>query len=63
VEIDGKKYHVSAAIGTVNEFNIETPVLQKGDGLIFSPYLIHGNGLNKQNDTTRVSLEFRFCKQ
>ena len=63
VEIDGKKYHVSAAIGTVNKFHIETPVLKAGEGLIFSPYLIHGNGLNRQNDTTRVSLEFRFCKQ
>jgi hypothetical protein len=63
VEIDGKKYHVSAAIGTVNEFSTETPVLKRGDALIFSPYLIHGNGVNRENDLTRVSVEFRFCKQ
>jgi hypothetical protein len=62
VEIEGKKYHVPAAIGTVNNFVIETPILDKGGGIIFSPYLIHGNGVNKQKDTTRVSLEFRFCK-
>ncbi len=61
-EIEGKKYHVPAAIGTVNNFSIETPVLKKGDGLIFSPYLIHGNGRNHKTDETRVSLEFRFCK-
>jgi ectoine hydroxylase-related dioxygenase (phytanoyl-CoA dioxygenase family) len=62
VEIEGKKYHVPAAIGTVNEFQIETPVLKAGDGILFSPYLLHGNGANKLQDITRVSLEFRFCK-
>jgi len=61
VEIEGKKYHVPAAIGTVNNFSIETPLMKRGDALIFSPYLIHGNGENKMKDTTRVSLEFRFC--
>ncbi len=62
VEISGKKYHVPAAVGTTNDFTIVTPALQKGDGMIFSPYLIHGNGVNRQDDTTRVSVEFRFCK-
>ena len=62
VEIDGKKYHVSAAIGTVNKFSIETPELTEGQGLVFSPYLIHGNGVNRKSDVTRVSLEFRFCR-
>jgi ectoine hydroxylase-related dioxygenase (phytanoyl-CoA dioxygenase family) len=63
VEIDGKKYHVPAAIGTVNNFTIDAPLLHKGDGLIFSPYLVHGNGVNRKPDTTRVSLEFRFCRK
>jgi hypothetical protein len=62
VELEGKKYHVPAAIGTVNKFSIETPVLQQGEGIIFSPYLVHGNGVNRKKDVTRVSLEFRFCK-
>lgn len=62
VEIDGKKYHVPAAIGTNNDFTIETPNLKKGEGLIFSPFLIHGNGANKSENCTRVSLEFRFCR-
>lgn len=62
-EIEGKKYHVPAAIGAVNKFNIETPLLNPGDGLIFSPYIIHGNGVNKKSDTARVSLEFRFCRE
>jgi ectoine hydroxylase-related dioxygenase (phytanoyl-CoA dioxygenase family) len=61
VEIDGKRYHVPAAIGSINDFSIETPRLRKGGGLIFSPYLIHGNGANRLKDKTRVSLEFRFC--
>ncbi len=63
VEIEGKKYHVSAAIGAVNEFTIETPLLNYGEGLVFSPYLIHGNGVNRKDNTTRVSLEFRFCRE
>jgi ectoine hydroxylase-related dioxygenase (phytanoyl-CoA dioxygenase family) len=62
VEMNGKKYHVAAAIGSLNSFNIETPVLKQGDGLIFSPYLVHGNGVNKNSDVTRTSIEFRFCK-
>ncbi|MBL7800019.1 MAG: phytanoyl-CoA dioxygenase family protein [Chitinophagales bacterium] len=63
VEIDGKTYHVPAAIGTVNDFTIDTPDLIKGEGLVFSPFLIHGNGVNRKPNTTRVSLEFRFCRQ
>lgn len=61
-EIDGKKYSVPAAIGTTNKFTVLKPIMKKGGGLVFSPYLIHGNGVNLKNDVTRVSLEFRFCK-
>ena len=61
-EIDGKKYSVPAAIGTIHKFTVLKPVMKKGEGLVFSPYLIHGNGLNQKHDITRVSLEFRFCK-
>jgi ectoine hydroxylase-related dioxygenase (phytanoyl-CoA dioxygenase family) len=63
VEISGKKYHVPAAIGTVNDFSTDQPNLKIGEGLIFSPFLIHGNGMNRMPDSTRVSLEFRFCKK
>lgn len=62
-EIDGKIYRVPAAIGTIQSFTIETPILKKGEGLVFSPFLIHGNGVNNSLDKTRISLEFRFCKK
>ena len=60
--INDKTYHVPAAIALGQNFEPITPVLEKGEALVFSPYLIHGNGINRNPDTTRVSIEFRFCK-
>ncbi len=62
MEIDGKKYHVSAAIAAARDFTILSPDLSKGQAILFSPYLLHGNGINRMSDTTRVSMEFRFCR-
>jgi ectoine hydroxylase-related dioxygenase (phytanoyl-CoA dioxygenase family) len=28
--------------------------------MIFSPYLVHGAGINEEEDLTRISLEMRF---
>ena len=30
--------------------------------LVFTPYALHGGGVNLNKDTTRVSLEMRFWK-
>lgn len=60
--IGEKKYHVPEAIATTQPFEKITPRIHEGEGLLFSPFLLHGNGKNKLPDTTRVSIELRFCK-
>lgn len=57
--INGKKYHVPAAVALKTDFETIRPKLIKGEGLLFSPYLLHGNGINILKDTTRVSIELR----
>lgn len=32
-------------------------------GMVFSPYLIHGGAINLEPDLTRVSLEVRFWRK
>jgi ectoine hydroxylase-related dioxygenase (phytanoyl-CoA dioxygenase family) len=39
-----------------------TPNPSLGEVMIFTPHLIHGGGVNYNQDTTRVSLEMRFFK-
>lgn len=60
---EGKTYHVPAAVAIDHPFTIIRPRLSEGQGIIFSPYLIHGNGINNSADETRVSLEFRFAQK
>ena len=60
--IGEKTYHVPEAVAINTPFEKISPSLQEGEGLIFSPYLIHGNGKNNLVDTTRVSIELRFCR-
>ena len=61
--INGKTYHISAAIATARQAKTISPILSAGEGLLFSPYTLHGNGENKNPDKTRVSIEIRFCKE
>lgn len=57
-----KKYHVPAAVAFKHTFEIVKPSLTAGQGIVFSPFLVHGNGVNHSINETRVSLEFRFSK-
>lgn len=61
--INGKSYHVPAAIAIKKPFKHIKPVLHAGEALLFSPYILHGNGENNHPDQTRVSIELRFCKK
>lgn len=38
------------------------PNPKAGEGMIFTPYAVHGGGINLNEDTTRVSLEIRFFR-
>ena len=60
--IDGKVYHVPAAVALRQPFTAVRPQLLPGEALVFSPYILHGNGINSLPDRTRVSIELRFCK-
>lgn len=60
--INGKTYHISAAIATARQAETVSPILSAGEGLLFSPYILHGNGENRNLDKTRVSIEIRFCR-
>jgi hypothetical protein len=57
--INGLRYHVPAIISYKNGLNATRPNPGYGEALIFTPFLIHGAALNKQSDTTRISLELR----
>lgn len=61
--IGDKTYHVPQAVALRKPFKKINPDLTEGEGLIFSPFLLHGNGINKLPDTTRISIELRFCRK
>jgi hypothetical protein len=58
--VNGKKFTVPTIINRKNGINLITPNPKEGEIMIFTPYLIHGGGVNHNKNTTRVSLEMRF---
>jgi len=63
-EINGVKYSVPSVVldEEVEVIEMIRPKVEVGEGLIFSPYLIHGGAVNLNADKTRVSLEMRFWR-
>lgn len=60
-EINGNVYNVPCILETrQGDIKMLRPNPKEGEILIFTPFLIHGAGVNKNMDTTRVSLELRF---
>lgn len=57
---DGVQYGVPAVAGSDRTIELIRPDPAPGRLLVFSPYLVHGGAINRQPDTTRVSLELRF---
>jgi ectoine hydroxylase-related dioxygenase (phytanoyl-CoA dioxygenase family) len=57
--LNGLQYHVPAVISYAGGLKAIRPNPMYGEAMIFTPFLIHGAALNKQKDTTRVSLELR----
>lgn len=61
--INGNLYAVPCMLETTEgPFKMIRPNPQPGEALIFTPYLVHGVGINLNKDITRVSLELRFDK-
>jgi len=61
--INENVYAVPCILETLNgPFKMVRPNPKDKEALIFTPYLIHGAGVNLNKDITRVSLELRFDK-
>ena len=60
-KINGNVYYVPCILETnKGAIQMKRPNPKQGEALIFTPYLIHGAAVNKNEDTTRISLELRF---
>ena len=58
--VNNKKFTVPAIVHRNNGLNLITPNPSRGEIMLFTPYLIHGGGINSNDNLTRVSLEMRF---
>lgn len=60
-KINGNVYYVPCILETNRgAIHMTRPDPKQGEALIFSPYLIHGAAVNRNDDITRISLELRF---
>lgn len=60
--VNGSKYNVPAIVAASRGLNLVTPNPNYEQAMVFTPYAIHGGGINFNMETTRVSLEIRFWK-
>jgi hypothetical protein len=58
--INDIEYTNPATVSSVNGLEMITPNPSPEEVLVFSPYMLHGGGVNFNTNTTRVSLEMRF---
>jgi hypothetical protein len=58
--VNGKKFTVPCIVYRKNGLNLITPNPKSDEIMIFTPWLIHGGGVNSNSNLTRVSLEMRF---
>ena len=57
----GKRQFTVPAILQINDsLDLTRPNPQRDEMMVFSPYLVHGAGINEEDDITRISLEMRF---
>ena len=58
--VNGIEFTVPSIVHRDDGINLITPNPQCDEIMIFTPYLIHGGGVNLNTNMTRVSLEMRF---
>lgn len=61
--IDGVSYTVPSVVGSDHGMDMIRPVVGENEVMVFSPYLVHGGGINFNAGLTRVSLEMRFWRK
>ena len=61
--VDGTKFSVPAIISRKDGsiFKMKRPKVDYGNAMLFSPYAIHGGGINLGKEV-RISFELRFWK-
>jgi len=63
-KINGNTYYVPCILETrKGKIEMIRPNPKQGEAIIFTPFLIHGSAVNKNEDVTRISLELRFPKK
>lgn len=60
--VNGVRYSVPSVFPQDEVLMMSRPKVGPLQGLVFSPYLIHGGTVNYSNEKTRVSLEMRFWR-
>ena len=58
--VNGLAFSVPCVVGSPHGVHMTRPPVDAGDFMIFTPYAVHGGGVNMNRDRTRVSLEMRF---
>lgn len=61
--VKGYSYRVPSVTSSNRELNFVRPNPIRNEMVVFSPYLIHGGGINLNSDITRMSLEMRFFRK
>jgi len=62
-KINGNTYYVPCILEThKGKIEMIRPNPMPEEAIIFTPFLIHGSAVNKNEDSTRISLELRFPK-
>ena len=61
--VSGLDYRVPTVTDAKKKIEMERPNPGENEMIVFSPYLIHGGGVNLNEDTTRMSLEMRFWRR
>lgn len=56
-------YQVPSVVGWKKSLELVRPNPQGDDVMVFSPYAIHGGGVNLNQEKTRMSLEVRFWRK
>jgi len=61
--VKGYSYRVPSVTNSKKQLNFIRPNPARNEMIVFSPYLIHGGGINLNNNITRMSLEMRFFRR
>lgn len=61
-KVNGIHYTVPAVTGARRPLALVRPAVGANEVMVFTPYAIHGGGVNANLDATRVSLEIRFWR-